>query len=54
MRILIAETPDDAPQFLNHYRHCGVRWAMVWSCMCNDHCPTCGAEIEPYRSDDVA
>jgi hypothetical protein len=43
------------PQFTNHYR-CpddGAEWTMVWSCACNDRCPTCNHEIEPFRSDDV-
>lgn len=45
-------------QFLNHYRHddCpvdpGVEWEDRWSCACNDRCPACNAEIEPYQSDD--
>jgi transcription initiation factor IIE alpha subunit len=40
--------------YVNYY-HCpkdGVRWA-DWSCMCNDKCPICNAEIEPYRSDEI-
>lgn len=46
-------------QFVNHYRHddCpvqpGVEWEDTWSCMCNDHCPACDAEIEPYQSEEV-
>lgn len=44
--------------FLNYYRHVdcpvqpGIKWHDVWRCMCNDRCPACGAEIEPYESED--
>ncbi|WP_313479181.1 hypothetical protein, partial [Stutzerimonas kunmingensis] len=38
--------------FVNFYRHCGAEWQDAWSCQCNDECPVCGAEIEPYRSED--
>jgi hypothetical protein len=42
--------------FLNHYRHkeCHVAWLDEWSCCCNDECPKCGGEIEPYKSDDLS
>ena len=42
--------------FLKYYRHdkCGTRWKDQWSCACNDKCPTCGAEIEPYDWDDLS
>lgn len=37
---------------LNFYKHedCGTKWADLWSCGCNDECPKCGGEIEPYAS----
>jgi len=41
------------PQFVNFYQ-CpddGKKWVMTWSCMCNDRCPSCKHEIEPYRSE---
>lgn len=47
------------PWYLNHYRHedCpvqpGVEWDDEWDCMCNDHCPACDAEIEPYESEEL-
>lgn len=34
----------------NHYYHCGVQWDDQWSCQCNDECPVCYGEIEPYAS----
>jgi len=39
---------------LNHYRHCGAEWSDLWSCACNDRCPVCRAEIEPYYSEQLA
>lgn len=41
--------------YVNYYK-CpkdGSEWADAWSSMCNDKCPVCHAEIEPYRSDEV-
>ena len=42
--------------FLKYYRHreCGVAWTDEWSCACNDRCPKCDAEIEPYDWDDLS
>jgi hypothetical protein len=39
-------------QFINYYRcsNDGREWVDIWSCCCNDKCPECRAEIEPYRS----
>lgn len=45
------EEKAEEPQFRNYYRHCGEEWEDVWSCACNDECPVCKAEIEPYQSD---
>ncbi len=41
--------------FVNYYRcpEDGTAWAMTWSCMCDDRCPTCSREIEPHRSEDL-
>lgn len=37
----------------NYYRcPCGEEWSDAWDCCCNDHCPSCDKEIEPYISDD--
>lgn len=52
-----AIAPDErvvAQWFENSY-HCPVcdtEWVDEWSCMCNDRCPNCDAEIEPYNSVD--
>jgi len=42
-------------QFLNSYHceACDEYWDDQWSCACNDKCPTCNKEIEPYQSDDL-
>ena len=41
--------------FCNHYYcpACCVEWSDVWSVRCDDRCPICNAETEPYSSDDV-
>jgi hypothetical protein len=45
--------------FLNQYRHAdcpvqpGIEWDDEWSCACNDKCPACNAEIEPYESQEL-
>lgn len=36
------ECPDD-----------GTTWQDEWSCKCDDRCPTCTKEIEPYKSEDL-
>lgn len=50
------EDSEDSVKMLykNHYRcDCGAEWTDEWDCMCNDHCPDCDAEIEPYKSEDI-
>jgi hypothetical protein len=41
--------------FVNYYL-CPIdnaHWSDTWSCTCDDKCPTCGREIEPYKSLDL-
>jgi hypothetical protein len=41
--------------YVNYYR-CSkdsTEWADAWSCACNDKCPICNAEVEPFRSDEI-
>ena len=40
----------------NEYRsrHPPFRCVDLWSCMCNDRCPVCRTEIEPYASIDTS
>lgn len=42
--------------FLKSYRcdRCDTSWKDEWSCACNDRCPSCDAEVEPYTWDDVS
>jgi hypothetical protein len=42
----------EAVRYLNQYRcpYCKTEWADVWDSGCNDRCPDCNKEIEPYES----
>lgn len=33
---------------------CDMAWEDEWSCMCNDRCPSCDAEIEPVKSKEIS
>ena len=46
---------DEEIRFVNHYRCSDDRteWTDRWSCACNDRCPTCNKEIEPYESEEI-
>lgn len=50
-----AERDDPPVAFVNHYRcnECGTEWDDIWSCTCDDRCPTCNTSISPYHSDDL-
>lgn len=38
---------------LNYYKcPCGEEWQDHWDCACNDKCPKCNKEIEPYESEE--
>ncbi len=41
--------------FRNYYKcpEDGTTWHDDWSCMCDDRCPTCDIEVEPYESEDI-
>jgi len=41
--------------YLKYYEcsACGIKWTDEWSCTCNDRCPECRAEIEPYDDEDL-
>ncbi len=46
---------EEKRTYRNYYR-CpfdGTEWRDEWSCMCNDRCPVCDAEIEPYESENA-
>jgi len=43
----------DCTVWTNYYRcACGEEWDDQHDCCCNDHCPACNCENEPYISDD--
>lgn len=35
-----------------YFCNCGTEWVDQWSCCCNDRCPRCNTETQPYISDD--
>jgi hypothetical protein len=45
-----------AQWFENSYRcrSCDIEWTDEWSCTCDDRCPECDAEIEPFDSVDLS
>jgi hypothetical protein len=47
-----SHTQINAVRYLNQYRcpTCQTEWEDVWDCGCNDRCPDCNKEIEPYES----
>lgn len=32
---------------------CRIKWTDAWSCACNDRCPNCRTEIEPYDDEEL-
>jgi rubrerythrin len=45
---------QELPRFRNHYRCvCGETWSNEDDCTCNDRCPICHAETEPFESEDL-
>lgn len=38
--------------YRNYYKcpKCKLVWADNWECACNDRCPNCNKEIEPYST----
>jgi transcription initiation factor IIE alpha subunit len=57
MQIQGGEPAESGDQllFLNFYLcpEDGTHWTDDWSATCNDRCPKCGLEIEPYKSEDL-
>jgi len=52
----MSDEDEEETLWLNHYKcsHCGTEWSDEWSCQCNDRCPKCGAETEPYQSEEIS
>jgi len=50
----VGATPleNSTVRYLNQYRcpYCQTEWEDEWDCGCNDRCPDCNKEIEPYES----
>ncbi|WP_445368699.1 hypothetical protein ACH5Y9_04710 [Methylomonas sp. BW4-1] len=50
----VGTTPaeNSTVRYLNQYRcaYCQTEWEDEWDCACNDRCPDCNKEIEPYES----
>lgn len=42
-------------RYRNFYRcpKCATKWQDEWDSKCNDRCPACNAEVEPYKSVDI-
>jgi len=36
-----------------HCPDCGYEWEDEWDCVCNDRCPECNSEIEPYDYEEI-
>lgn len=53
VRDIIERVEEIEPDlWTNHYRHCDEEWSDTADSTCNDKCPTCGAEIEPHKSEE--
>lgn len=55
-RINITPTESSHELVFRNYYRCPndeTTWKDDWSCMCNDRCPICGTEVEPYDSEDI-
>jgi hypothetical protein len=41
--------------YLKRYEcsRCCTLWSDEWSCACNDRCPKCNTEIQPFVYDDL-
>lgn len=41
-------------KYINYYEcPCGCMWTDTWDCNCNDRCPECNKEIEPYDWEEI-
>lgn len=46
--------PEESYWLRNFYQcACGEHWDDEWECACNDKCPSCDKEIEPYDSEEI-
>jgi len=49
LKNIIDSEEVEVNEFRMFYKHCDTEWDMEWSCTCNDRCPVCNHEIEPYE-----
>ena len=42
-----------AAKYINHFIHCHTHWTDTWDCTCDDDCPICHWEIEPFASAEI-
>ncbi|OAI04335.1 hypothetical protein A1353_13830 [Methylomonas methanica] len=54
--VSVIPTETCTVRYLNQYRcpYCQTEWEDEWDCGCNDRCPDCNKEIEPYESALIA
>ena len=52
---MVAVEADITFAFRNYYQcpYDDTKWRDEWHCTCDDRCPVCDREIEPYFSEDV-
>jgi len=52
---ILEAPPGPAIRFRNFYEcgRDGTKWHDEWTCSCNDRCPACDTEIEPYFSQEL-
>ena len=50
-----ADNQEESILFRNYYccPYDRATWRDDWCCACNDRCPICRAEIEPYHSEEI-
>lgn len=50
--VVTTSAVNSTVRYLNQYRcpYCQTEWEDMWDCGCNDRCPDCNKEIEPYES----
>ena len=52
---LTIELKEEKQMFMNYYRCpiCKHEWEDQWDATCNDKCPNCNKEIEPYKWENI-
>jgi hypothetical protein len=55
LKVKKAMKEEERVFFRNFYQcpYDGAKWHDEWPCMCNDRCPECDTEIEPYDSEEI-